>query len=553
MTHLSPDIATGVYVRAMRTAANAALRGGRVFVQAEGRVTYIAAPALVEAVAAHLYYDTQPAATTGTRSPGWRVTCVIDPDLWPSCIDVLDVPWRPCLDYGDPGAVANIEQAGRLVLSRTTRSVIAADHAEKVVTIVTPGPPGGFVESYKIVRHLLTTQLLATGGRPLHASAVAVDGNVLAFCGRKGAGKSTALLHALLSRIPGLGYVANDRLLLRTGAGTPQGLCWPTVAGFGGTLLASVGGLNELIDASVHLRGGGLAYMLLDLPLVEHVGDPEHPDTTPSKVRLTPSELTAVFDVPPNPGGQLVGVIEAALDLDRRTSTLTEVQDPDSKAAIVDEHVEAAVTTHPDWLGTRLTMAAAVSGEHDVDVALDGVRVFRLAAGRDFHDVVRGLCAVVGESDFAIDPPPRWHHGVYAAAVTDTPAGPRLLTVRKTRGPYTGMLDLPGGAPEPGEDRHKTLARELTEETGGTIHQSGAWRTFDIKVSHASDGRPIQFRHHGHWCETQLTDVSAPTKTDQDVGGLHGLALDDWHTRDDLSAPLQAVLGELTGTEDHPP
>lgn len=551
MTDLSAAIATGLYARAMRTAANDAPGGGRVFCQADARVAYTAAPAIVEAVAAHLYYDTLPAAGLGSRGTGWRVTCVLDADLWASCVDVLDVPWRPCLDYGDPGVVADIEPAGRLVLSRTTRTVIAVDYSEKMVTIVAPGPPGGFVESYKTVRHLLTSRLLAAGTQPLHASAVAVDGNVLAFCGRKGAGKSTALLHALLSRVPGLGFVANDQLLLHyDGTGPLQGLCWPTVAGFGGSLLASVRGLDELIDPSVHLRGGGLAYMLLDLPLVERVGNPDDPATAPAKVRLTPRELTTVFGVPPSPGGRLVGVIEVALDLDRPASILTEVHDLADKAVIVANHSDPAVTTHPDWLGTMSIIRGFVL---DDEATLGRVRVFQLTAGRDFHDTVRGLCSVLGSGHIATDPQPRWHHGVYAAAIIDTPDGPRMLTVRKTRGPYTGMLDLPGGAPEPGEDRDITLARELTEETGGTIGHAGPWRTFDINVHHASDGRSIQFRHHGHWRQAKLSDVTAPTKTDEDVDGIHWLPLGGWQQRDDLSAPLRAVLQELTSTGERSP
>lgn len=548
MTYLSADIAIGVYARAMRTAANATPGGGRTFTQNIGRVGYQAEPAIVEAVAAHLYYETHPAATAGTRGPGWRVTCVIDADLWLSCVEVLNITWLPCLDYGDPGAVADIEPDGRLVLSRTTRSIIAVNHAEQMVSIVAPGPPGAFVESYKTIRHLLTTQMLADGARSLHASAIAVDGNVLAFTGHKGAGKSSALLHGLLSKVPELGYVANDRLLLHADGHHIEALCWPTVAGFGGTLLASVGGLDRVIDAGVHLRGGGLAYMLLDLPLV---GDPDNPATAPPKVRLTPRELTAVFDVPPSPGGRFVGVIEVALDLDRKNSTLTEVEDLHDKATIVKEHLEPAVTTHPDWLGTTPQQDAAPPGRDPVDV-LGSVRVFRLEAGQDFHDVVRGLCSVLGDDHFDTAPPPRWHYGVYATAVIDTPAGPQILTGRKNRGPYAGMLDLIGGSPEPGEDRDETLRREVIEETGATISQAGHWRAFDLTVGQASDGTPIQFRHVGCWCETQLDGVSAPTKLDEDVDGVHWLPVDGWDRRNDLSAPLRAVLAELTSQKSPP-
>ena len=47
--------------------------------------------------------------------------------------------------------------------------------------------------------------------------------------------------------------------------------------------------------------------------------------------------------------------------------------------------------------------------------------------------------------------------------------------IRKTRGPYRGRFDLPGGTPEEGESLVETLRREMLEETGfqvSAIHQN---------------------------------------------------------------------------------
>ena len=41
-----------------------------------------------------------------------------------------------------------------------------------------------------------------------------------------------------------------------------------------------------------------------------------------------------------------------------------------------------------------------------------------------------------------------------------------IVAIRKGRGPYLGMLDLPGGSPQPGETSGETLERELQEECG---------------------------------------------------------------------------------------
>ncbi|MGH8932370.1 MAG: hypothetical protein ACRDZO_17550 [Egibacteraceae bacterium] len=69
---------------------------------------------------------------------------------------------------------------------------------------------------YKTIRSLLTTAALTRGAASLHAAAMAIGDGVLAFCGAKGSGKSSVLHHLFLWRIPDLGYVANDRILLRT-------------------------------------------------------------------------------------------------------------------------------------------------------------------------------------------------------------------------------------------------------------------------------------------------------------------------------------------------
>jgi len=54
------------------------------------------------------------------------------------------------------------------------------------------------------------------------------------------------------------------------------------------------------------------------------------------------------------------------------------------------------------------------------------------------------------------------HFGIYGSIVKDG----KILLIKKTRGPYTGLYDLPGGKPEPKESYIDTLMREIKEETG---------------------------------------------------------------------------------------
>lgn len=107
-----------------------------------------------------------------------------------------------------------------------------------------------------------------------------------------------------------------------------------------------------------------------------------------------------------------------------------------------------------------------------------------------------------------------------------------LVLVHKTRGPYTGLLDLPGGSPEADETREQTLARELREETGVDLTGIGPLRPFDICVSTGSAGNAIDFHHQGLIAEVQVTGALRTDITAEDV---HGVALGGADTVDQMS------------------
>ena len=55
----------------------------------------------------------------------------------------------------------------------------------------------------------------------------------------------------------------------------------------------------------------------------------------------------------------------------------------------------------------------------------------------------------------------RAHLGVYGVIKKDG----HILVIKKARGPYTGLYDLPGGTPENNETPEETVTREIKEET----------------------------------------------------------------------------------------
>lgn len=96
----------------------------------------------------------------------------------------------------------------------------------------------------------------------------------------------------------------------------------------------------------------------------------------------------------------------------------------------------------------------------------------------------------------------------------------KLVLVRKARGPYTGLLDLPGGTPERGESTHETLQRELREETGIELAGVRSAQPFSIHVQADASGAPIVLHHEGWIAEVRVAGRLCYTIGDQDVAGV---------------------------------
>ena len=136
------------------------------------------------------------------------------------------------------------------------------------------------------------------------------------------------------------------------------------------------------------------------------------------------------------------------------------------------------------------------------------------------------------------------HYGVYAF-IQDSG---QVLVVGKTRGPYDGWLDLPGGGMETGETAKLALQRELHEELGARIEKQESWRSFSLVVTSDSQGQPIQFTHEGLIAPVILQQPGrvAQPKQDEDVSQALWVPKNRLLRQGGVSAPLRHALAMVS-------
>jgi len=306
---------------------------------------------LLECLSRHVYYK----SLGPTKATDWSLIAVQNYEVY-SENRVLFAEFNGELEYRDPASVF-LDRGIRLVVPFKTRSLILVDPEQRRVIIVGFDFRGMFVDSYKALRGIFTSLAFLDGWTCVHASGVTVGNQAVLFVGDEGAGKTTAVLHAMDLGIPGMGFLGNDRIWLTRHNTGMLAVTWPSVLTMGLGSIESVPRLRERLGPALHLDAGGIAMLLLDLSYMQRdvlnslarrieSGEPQKKAKQP----LTPAEVSRVFGVDLVPEGSLMAIVLLVSSDQNNCHEVVRISPAQALEGLT-PNILGSIPNHGDWLG----------------------------------------------------------------------------------------------------------------------------------------------------------------------------------------------------------
>ncbi|MCA0385797.1 MAG: NUDIX domain-containing protein [Firmicutes bacterium] len=127
--------------------------------------------------------------------------------------------------------------------------------------------------------------------------------------------------------------------------------------------------------------------------------------------------------------------------------------------------------------------------------------------------------------------------------------GNRILLVQKSKGPFKGLWDLPGGIIQYGESPETTLLREILEETGLEVGTHSYLKSDAVVVNYTDEALgKVSLHHVGFLFKINLKDLKdlVPKHDDEELICTKWCDLGEVEMMG-LSPFLQELLMELNG------
>ncbi|MBI1758166.1 MAG: hypothetical protein HYR62_02925 [Actinobacteria bacterium] len=239
------DLVSALLNDMARTAAQPAFEHG--FGQAGARVILRADhPEVLRSAIDTLYAYHQRPATSG----GWQITLHTSATL---NVDLAATAFTgaPIHNIGpDLTAHSLTWPHGRLFWVPAHATFLHVQETAARITVYCADRSAGVHWAARLVRQVMTAQLLAGGAVYAHGAAFIHQGIGVLVLGHKGAGKTTTLLTAL--GVLGADFVTNDRLLLRHHGTDITGLAWPMHLRVSAETLLALPGRADLVPEVQH-------------------------------------------------------------------------------------------------------------------------------------------------------------------------------------------------------------------------------------------------------------------------------------------------------------
>lgn len=137
------------------------------------------------------------------------------------------------------------------------------------------------------------------------------------------------------------------------------------------------------------------------------------------------------------------------------------------------------------------------------------------------------------------------HLGVYGLIIERN----KIALVKKSRGAYTGKLDLPGGSFEHGERPEETLKREIKEELGADIKSFKLFDSESVVVDWIHHEQEEHMHHIGIFYIVKLLKKGLKKDADgQDSLGANWYKIDELN-KDEVSPLVWIELNKLKKTK----
>lgn len=347
-------------------------------------------------IKAYLHYQME----EGESSQDWRIQAISHYQF--DFKELFQEAEKRKMEYDDYGLFTSFGN-WQGIWNQRTQGFIFINIVEKKAAIYNSDVRALFIDAYKSVRQIITSESILHGAVPVHCSCLSIGGQGIMFMGDKGSGKTTLVTASLLTQGRLANYLANDRMLAYPEEGRVDLYSWPTVLGIGPGAMHYLTAFAQEMRFDLHDRAGGTAKLLYDQELIGE--KPPFDEVSqlpvdeqwgwPKKLWITPMEVATACNTNLGTSTKLSMIVFPTLRPGTKTVTVERVSLEECKE-ILSQNLLLDLPFYPNWMGLPFV------SKEDFDEAvaalgntLNDVPAYRISGGADTESVVKQVFSLL--------------------------------------------------------------------------------------------------------------------------------------------------------------